>query len=94
MVPIELKPNLSHCIETLSKQEYEKTLNLLLKKGVVDEELGERLEVLRLFLESTDFGRLRGQYEGYLTEGKEVTFLIYPEEGKVSYKMIVKGEYL
>ena len=91
MVSIELKPNLSSCIETLSKKEYEQTLNLLLKKGSVDEALGERLEVLRLFLESTDFGRLRSQYEGYLTEGKKVTFLIYPEEGKVSYKLIVEG---
>jgi hypothetical protein len=91
MVLIELKPNLSHCIETLSKKEYERTLNLLLKKGSLDEELGERLEVLRLFLESTDFGYLRSQYERYLIEGKEVKFLIYPEEGKVSYKMVVEG---
>jgi len=91
MVPIELKPNLSSCIETLSKKEYERTLNLLLKKGPIDGGLGERLEVLRLFLESADFGHLRSQYEGYLTEGKKVTFLIYPEEGKVSYKLIVEG---
>jgi hypothetical protein len=90
MVCIELKPTLSSCIETVSKKEYERTLNLLLKEGSVDERLGERLEVLRLFLESADFGRLRSQYEGYLTEGKEVTFLIYPEEEKVSYKLIVK----
>ena len=90
MVPIELKPDLSNCIETLSKKEYERTLNLLLKKGPVDEELGERLEVLRLFLESTDFGHLRSQYEGYLAEEKKVTFLIYPEERKASYKLIVE----
>jgi hypothetical protein len=91
MVCIELRPDLSSCIETLSKKEYERTLNLLLKKGPVDEELGERLEVLRLFLEKSNFGHLRSQYEGYLTEGKKVTFLIYPEEGKVSYKLIVEG---
>jgi len=91
MVCIELKPNLSSCIETLSKKEYERTLNLLLKEGSVDEELGKRLEVLRLFLESTDFGHLRGQYEGHLTEGKKVTFLIYPEEGKTGYQLIVEG---
>ena len=91
MVCIELKPNLSNCIETLSKKEYERTLNLLLKEGRVDEELGKRLEVLRLFLESTDFGQLRGQYERYLTEGKEVAFLIYPEEGKAGYQLIVEG---
>jgi hypothetical protein len=90
-VCIELKPDLSSCIETLSKDEYERTLNLLIKKGPVYEELGEKLEVLRLFLESTDFGHLRSQYEGYLAEGKRVKFLIYPEEGKVSYKVIVEG---
>jgi hypothetical protein len=91
MVCIELKPNLSSCIETLSKKEYEKTLNLLLKEGSVDEELGKRLEILRLFLESTNFSHLRSQYERYLTEGKEVTFLIYPEEGKVRYQLVVEG---
>jgi hypothetical protein len=90
MVCIELKPNLSSCIETLSKREYERTLNLLLKEGSVNEELGERLEVLRLFLESTDFSHLRSQYERYLMEGKEVTFLIYPEQGKAGYQMIVE----
>ena len=89
MVCIELKPDLSSCIETLSKKEYERTLSLLLKEGHANEELGERLEILRLFLESTDFGHLRGQYERYLREGKEVTFLIYPEEGKAGYQLIV-----
>jgi hypothetical protein len=37
MVCIELKPNLSSCIETVSKKEYERTLNLPLKEGPVDE---------------------------------------------------------
>jgi hypothetical protein len=91
MVPIDLKPSLSSCIETLSKKEYERALNLLLKKRSVDEELGERLEALRQFLEATDFSDLRSQYEDYLTEGKKVTFQIYFEEGKVSHKLIVRG---
>ena len=90
MVCLELKPSLSSCIETLSKKEYEQTLSLLLKEGHAEEELGERLEVLRLFLESVDFGHLRSQYEGYLMEGRQVTFLIYPEAGKVSYKLVVE----
>ena len=90
MVPIELKPSLSSCIETLSQKEYERTLDLLLKGRSVNEELGETLEVLRQFLESTDFSDLRSLYEGYLAEGKKVTFLIYSEEGKASYKLIVQ----
>jgi len=60
------------------------------KSGPANEEVGERLEVLRLSLESTDFSRLRSQYEGYFMEGKKVTFLIYSEEGKASYKLIVQ----
>jgi hypothetical protein len=90
IVLIELKPDLSNCIETLSKKEYERTLNLLLKEGSVNEKLGERLELLRLFLESTDFRHLRSQYEGNLAEGKKVTFVIYPKEGKAGYKLIVE----
>ena len=91
MVPIELEPDLSSCIEALSKKEYERTLHLLLKKRPMDKELEKRLEVLRLFLESTDFGRLRSQYEKYLTEGRKVIFLIYLEEEKVNYKWKVEG---
>jgi len=90
MLCIELKPNLSNCIETLSKKEYERTLSLLLKEGHADKELGERLEVLRLFLELTDFRHIRSQYEGYLMEERQVTFLIYPEAGKVSYRLRVE----
>jgi hypothetical protein len=91
IVSIELKPSLSSCIETLSKKEYERTLHLLLRKGPVNEELGERLEVLRLFLESTNFSHLRSEYESYLMEGKRVTFLIYAKEGKVTYQLMVEG---
>jgi len=50
----------------LAKKEYKHTLNYILKTETEDEELSERLEVLRLFLESTDFGALRSQYEKYL----------------------------
>jgi hypothetical protein len=90
IVTIELQPDLSHCIETLSKIEYERTLNLLLKKTPIDEELGERLETLRLFLESTDFAYLRGKYEEYLIKGKKVKFIIYNTDGKVDYKIIIE----
>ena len=56
---IELEPNLSSCIQTLAQREYKQALNTLLKTGTEDAGLLERLEMLRLFLESTDFGALR-----------------------------------
>ena len=87
---IELEPNLSSCIETLAKREYKKALSTILKAGTENEELSERLEVLRLFLESTDFGALRSRYEKYLEEGKKVRFRIYSAKGKVNCKLTVR----
>jgi hypothetical protein len=87
---LELEPSLSSCIETLAKREYEKALSTILRTGTEDEELSERMEVLRLFLESTDFGAIRSCYERYLEEGKKVKFTIYSTRGKGSYKLIVR----
>jgi len=82
IAPIELKPSLSSCIEALSKKEYERTLDLLLKGGSVNEELGEKLGVLRLFLESTDFSELRKHYEDILRRGKRSPSSFIPKRGK------------
>jgi len=87
---IVLEPNLSSCIETLAKREYEKALSTILKAGTEDEELSERMEVLRLFLESTDFGALRSRYEKYLEEGKKVKFRISCTNGKVNCKYTLR----
>jgi hypothetical protein len=87
---IVLEPNLSSCIETLAKREYKKALSTTLKAGTENEELSERMEVLRLFLESTDFSALRSRYEKHLEEGKKVKFRIYPAKGKVHYKLTVR----
>ena len=55
MVCIELKPNLSSCIETLSKKEYEQTLSLLLKEEHANEELvGQKVMADVLHLANDD----------------------------------------
>jgi hypothetical protein len=87
---IVLEPSLSSCIETLAKREYKKALSTILKVGTENEELSERMEVLRLFLDSTDFGALRNRYEKYLEEGKKVRFRISSAKGKVNYKLTVR----
>ena len=83
---IELEPELSACIETKAKSEYQETLRGLLKKGSKSE-LQERLETLRLSLKTTDFERLRKKYERHLTASKRVRFILYLEEGKPKYYM-------
>ena len=85
---IEIEPELSACIETKAKNEYQRTLRELLKKDK-DDRLEERLETLRLFLEGTDFKELREKYEVYLTQGKRVKFHIYLDAGILKYEIAV-----
>ena len=85
---MELEPELSACVETQAKRQYEQILDQLLKKGE-EKGLGEKLELLRLFLESTDFSKLRNKYEKHLLEGSKVKFILYLEKGKPRYEMII-----
>ena len=75
-------------METKAKREFQQTLSELLKKGE-ERELGEKLETLRLFLESTDFNKLRSDSEKHLLEGRRVKFTVYSVDGKPKYEMKV-----
>ena len=86
---IELVPSLSHCIETTAKEEYWDSVNKYMESGQENKELEQRIELLKIFLESMDFKKLRRESESYLIEGKTVKFIIYWESGKPSYEMIV-----
>jgi hypothetical protein len=89
MVHIELTPTLDHCIETTARQEFSKATSDYMQKGGEDKELEERIELLRMFLESTDFRELRKESEKYLTEGVTVRFILYLDDGKPMYEMKV-----
>jgi len=54
-----------------------------------DEELKDRIELLKAFLESMDFGKLRSESEQYLIQGKKVKFAICWKENKPSYEIII-----
>jgi len=60
-----------------------------MESGREDKKLEERIELLKAFLESADFKKLRSQSERYLVEGKRVKFIIRWKEGKPSYEMVV-----
>ena len=81
-----MEPELEACVETQVKREYNQTLSALLEKGE-EEKLTEKLEILRLFLESTDFSKLRREYEKYLLEGKQVKIILYSVKGKPEYEI-------
>ena len=54
MSMIELTPDLSSCIETVARREYNDITRTLLTTTSRDETLAEKAEVLRLFLETAD----------------------------------------
>jgi hypothetical protein len=86
---VVLRPDLSHCIETVARSEYERGLSELLR-GTGSEGLAERVEILRLFLETASFGELRAKSEKHLLAGREVTFKVCACEGAVRYKLRVE----
>jgi hypothetical protein len=86
---IELIPSLSHCIETTARQEYWNSVNQYMESGREDKKLEEKIEVLKAFLESVDFRKLRSQSEKHLMQGKQVKFVIHWKEGKPNYEMVV-----
>ncbi|MBN2059753.1 MAG: hypothetical protein JW882_04975 [Deltaproteobacteria bacterium] len=84
---IRLEPNLRSCIETVAKMEYERVLGLLLKKGQVERQLEQKFELLKAFLESADFGKLRSLSEGFLLNGRRVEFILKSTGIMGSYKI-------
>ena len=89
MEVIELFPSLSRCIETTAREEFWNSVNQYMEGGQEDKKLEEKILLLRAFLESTDFKKLRSQSERHLVEGKKVKFVICWKEGKPSYEMVV-----
>lgn len=89
MIHIKLEPNLSHCIETVAKREYERVLSLLLKGKEDDAQLAEELELLRIFLELADFGQLRSLCDEFLLAGKHVLVMLKSINDAPKYKVEV-----
>ena len=87
MVQIELVPDLSHCIETVAKREYENLVRSYFQAGKGDSEFEEKVELLHTFLESADFKKLRRESERYLLKGQNIKFILYRQEGETKYRL-------
>jgi hypothetical protein len=86
---IELVPDLDHCIETVAKKKHTEFVQILLESKAGNSEMEEKLEILRLFLETADFRRLRSESEKQLIEGKDVRFTVYLKSRVLKYEMHV-----
>jgi len=92
MTRIELLPDLSHCVETRARHEYAATMSRILS-GDHSDALEERLELLKAFLVTADFGRLRQESEQHMLRGAEVKFVLsrYGEHADWDVRMVVEG---
>jgi hypothetical protein len=90
MLKIELVPDLEHCVETLARKKHAELTRMLLEKETGNTQTEEKLETLRIFLETADFKKLRAESEKYLAEGKIVRFTVYLENGFARSEMQVK----
>lgn len=92
MLQIQLVPDLDHCIETVARREHGRTVGQLLTSEKGKRKLSENMqkaELLRNFLDTADFTRLRSESEKHLTEGRDVKFLLYLENGVPKFMMQV-----
>jgi wyosine [tRNA(Phe)-imidazoG37] synthetase (radical SAM superfamily) len=86
-IRIELVPTLEHCIESAARHEFRKAAEEYMQLNKEDKDLEERIELLRMFLDTADFRRLRAESEKHLTEGKIVRFILTLDKGKPHYEM-------
>ena len=86
---IELFPSLNHCIETTAREAFWNSVNQYMESGHEDKELEGRIELLKAFLESMDFKKLRSQSERHLIEGQKIKFVICRKEGRLDCQMMV-----
>jgi hypothetical protein len=85
---VELFPTLSRCIETAARDEFRDAVAKYMKGARRDEELEQRIQFVRAFLQSADFGKLRSESEIHLMQGRKVKFVLRWKDGKLSYRMV------
>ena len=92
MLEIELVPDINHCIETVAKQKYANIVGQLLASGEHNRKLLEIVGLLKNFLETADFKKLRAESERHLLEWRYVKFVVYAEGGVPKCEMRISPE--
>lgn len=89
MTTIELFPTLEHCIESTAKAEFNRLASQYLDLGREDPAIEAKLELLRDFLETADFRKLRQESSFYLIVGEKVKYVISDSNDMLTYRMEV-----
>ena len=85
---IELFPDNTNCIETLARKEYKNLTEKYLRTGQCDDDFEAKFELLRKFLQSSDFRKLRKESEKYLQKEQKLKFIIFQEQGIIKYRIV------
>ncbi len=89
MMKIEIVPYLEHCVENIARRRHAELARRLIAGEPGGEETEKELELLRMFLETADFGKLRSESEKHLVKGGNVRFLLWYENTSLRFEMIV-----
>jgi hypothetical protein len=71
MEAIDFSPNLFHCIESAAREEFWTSVSQYMGGWQTDKKPEERIKLLRAFLNSADFKKLRSQSEKHIVERKK-----------------------
>ncbi len=85
MLKITLVPSISQCIETIAKKEYNDSLRQVLAGDPNSNT--QKLELLKSFLETANFKKLRSESEKHLIAKEKVVFILQARKGVTKYEM-------
>ena len=89
MMQIEFVPDLTHCVETMARKEYQELARSYVQEGKDSAEFQKKIEMLRSFLETADFRKLRKESEAYLLKGQPVKFILYRDGKETRYRLTI-----
>jgi hypothetical protein len=89
MTRIELSPTVEECIETMARRRFHRLTESILRGEKPENKTVQEIELLRQFLETADFARLRAESEKELHNGRRVTFQVFQTHGGVTHRMQV-----
>jgi len=87
MKPVKLHPSTESCVETAAQHRFRDLSQSALRGEKTDDDTMEEIDLLRRFLETADFPRLRAESEGSIREGRKVTFHVFETDGEVRCRM-------
>jgi hypothetical protein len=73
----------------VAKEAYRNLVNKYMSDEPEDKELTRQIELLKAFLEMMNFRKLRSESEMHLVEGRTVKFVVYWQDNKPSYDMVI-----